>query len=44
MCVREEEGGLGYGDARLFDAEVIEKLTMLAMLNTPGAEHTFDRR
>jgi len=24
--VGEEEGGLGYGDARLFDAEVIEKL------------------
>jgi hypothetical protein len=31
MCVCEEERCLGYGDARFFDAEVIEKLTILKL-------------
>lgn len=42
--MREEEGGLGYGDARLFDAEVIEKLIMLAMVYFQSKRSTFDRR
>lgn len=42
--MREEERSLGYGDARLFDAEVIEKLTMLAMVYNQSKGNTFDRR